>query len=126
MVQQTFPWGRGIEYLNEKALVGTGEIFENTWLCLTSSIGLVGFLYASGYACGILWSAFRSLKTAKASRSSATLDYMPIFLTLPWAVYMLQYPILTSRFGSMVAWMILGSNLAVMALKKTAAIRIHP
>jgi hypothetical protein len=118
VIQNTFPWGRGIEYLNEKTLVGTGEIFENTWICLTSSIGLIGFLYASSYGLGILWCALRAVRGALASGSRETLDYLPIFLTLPWLVYMLQFPILTARFGSMIAWLIFGTNLALMSLKK--------
>jgi O-antigen ligase len=58
----TFPFGRGVSFINEKALVGTGEIFENSWLCLHSGLGIIGLFYATFFFCLLIWFGFQGIR----------------------------------------------------------------
>jgi len=107
----TFPLGRGVSFINEKALVGTGEIFENSWLCLHSGLGIIGLFYATFFFCLLIWFGFQGIRFLGAEFSSRVFCFFPAVLGFPLAVYMWQFPVLSNRFGCMIFWMTFGIGL---------------
>ena len=107
----TFPFGRGVSFINEKALVGTGEIFENSWLCLHSGLGIIGLFYATFFFMFLICFGFQGLRCFDGRSSSGGFCFLPAVLGCPLAIYMWQFPLLSNRFGCMVFWMTFGIGL---------------
>jgi hypothetical protein len=98
----TFPFGRGVSFINEKALVGTGEIFENSWLCLHSGLGIIGLFYATFFFFLLIWFGFQGIRLVGTVFSSRVFCFLPAVLGWPLAVYMWQFPVLSGRFSCMI------------------------
>jgi hypothetical protein len=107
----TFPFGRGVSFINEKALVGTGEIFENSWLCLHSGLGIIGLFYATFFFLLLVFFGFEGVRCFDGRFSGGGLCFLPAVLGLPLAIYMWQFPVLSSRFSAMIFWMTFGIGL---------------
>lgn len=107
----TFPFGRGVSFINEKALVGTGEIFENSWLCLHSGLGIIGFFYATFFFLLLVFFGFEGVRCFDGSFSCGGFCFLPAALGLPLAIYMWQFPVLSGRFSCMIFWMTFGIGL---------------
>ena len=107
----TFPFGRGVSFINEKALVGTGEIFENSWLCLHSGLGIIGLFYATFFFLLLVFFGFKGVRCFDGSFSGGGFCFLPAVLGLPLAIYMWQFPVLSGRFSCMVFWMTFGIGL---------------
>ena len=107
----TFPFGRGVSFINEKALVGTGEIFENSWLCLHSGLGIIGLFYATFFFFLLVYFGFQAVRCFDANFSGGGFCFLPAVLGLPLALYMWQFPVLSGRFSCMIFWMTFGIGL---------------
>lgn len=107
----TFPFGRGVSFINEKALVGTGEIFENSWLCLHSGLGIIGLFYATIFFLLLLWFGFQGIRLTDTLFTSHFFYFLPAVLGWPLAIYMMQFPVLSGRFSCMILWMTVGIGL---------------
>lgn len=108
---KSFPFGRGVSFINEKALVGTGEIFENSWLCLFSGLGVIGLFYATFSFYFLFSFGFQALRFFERSLFGGVFCFLPAVFGWPLAIYMWQFPVLSNRFGCMVFWMTFGIGL---------------
>lgn len=115
MVEKTFPWGRGVEFWNLKTLVGTGEIYENTWLDYTSSIGALGFLLVLSYHIMLILLICRGVSLWILMKPPRHIYLLfPAFAGLPWTLYGLLFPTLSSRFSCLIAWSLVGASFAFL------------
>jgi hypothetical protein len=109
---ENWPAGRGLRAVTTKDVVGTPDLYENTFLALINALGVLGLALSLAFIAAFLYLTVAALRRCLRRRDLDS-GYV-VALAVPWLAYSFMFPIMASRLSSMISWSLIGIGASVL------------